>query len=339
MSAPLAGEVQPEPSGSGGPQHSKLSRTVDVTLVVPVTDVHAELEEVLEAYGRELDRLGRSWECILVFDGIKGAPLQRGVALQESSKGRVGTISLHRAFGETVCLSSAFENSRGELLLTLPQYVQIDPRELGGLFDAIDGGADMVTTRREPRVDPKVNQLQSWFFNWVVRLVTGASFRDLNSTTRLMRREVLEQLTIYGSMYRYLPATAYRQGFRVEELPVRHLAEWGGASVFGPGVYMRRTLDIVGLMFLSRFTHKPLRFFGALGGSAILVGSLLVVYQLLQWALSAEAYGLYQRPTFLFGVLFIVLGSQTIGFGLVGEIIIYTQARNLREYRIEKVYE
>ncbi|MEZ6013707.1 MAG: hypothetical protein R3F49_01220 [Planctomycetota bacterium] len=323
----------------GETPHPTLSNSPDVTLVVPVTAQRQEFEQVVDAFGRELDRLGRTWECILVFDGIKGAAWERGTVLQAESGGRVGTIALHRPFGESVCLSSAFENARGELILTLPQYVQVDPHELTRLFDALDAGADMAASRREPRVDSKLNQAQSWMFNWVVRVVTGASFRDLNSTTRLMRREVLEQLTIYGSMYRYLPATAYRQGFRVDEVAMRHLSEWGGASVFGPGVYMRRALDVVGLMFLSRFTHKPLRFFGALGGAAILLGGLMVAWQLLHWAMSDIAYGLYQRPAFLFGVLLVVLGSQTIGFGLVGEIIIYTQARNLREYRIEKVYE
>jgi hypothetical protein len=319
--------------------HPEFTVTPDVTVIVPITTPKAEFEQVVAAFGRELDRLGRTWECILVFDGVKVATREVGATLQAKSTGRIGTIALHRPFGESVCLSSAFENSGGELILTLPQYVQVDPHDLARLFETLDNGADMATTRRFPRVDSRLNQAQSWMFNWVVRLVTGAGFRDLNSTTRLMRREVLEQMTIYGSMYRYLPATAYRQGFRVEEVPVRHLAEWGGASVFGPGVYMRRALDVVGLMFLSRFTHKPLRFFGALGGAAILLGAMLVAYQVLQWAMSGGEYGLFVRAPFQFGVLLVVLGSQTIGFGLVGEIIIFTQARNLREYRIEKVYE
>ena len=327
------------PSATIVTPHPEFTTTPDVTMIVPITTPKAEFEQVVAAFGRELDRLGRTWECVLVFDGIKVATKELGAALQAKSSGRIGTIALHRPFGESVCLSSAFENSSGELILTLPQYVQIDPHDLVRLFEMLDNGADMAATRRHPRVDSLLNQAQSSMFNWVVRLVTGANFRDLNSTTRLMRREVLEQMTIYGSMYRYLPATAYRQGFRVEEVPVRHLAEWGGASVFGPGVYMRRALDVVGLMFLSRFTHKPLRFFGALGGAAIFLGTLLVAWQVLQWALSDGGYGLYQRAPFLFGVLLVVLGSQTIGFGLVGEIIIYTQARNLREYRIEKVYE
>lgn len=319
--------------------HTGFTTTPDVTMIVPITSPKAEYEQVVAAYGRELDRMGRTWECILVFDGVPVEAREVGALLQARSTGRIGTIALHRPFGESVCLSSAFENSKGEIILTLPQYVQLDPHDLARLFETLDNGADMATTRRQPRIDSRLNQVQSWMFNWVVRLVTGASFHDLNSTTRLMRREVLEQMTIYGSMYRYLPATAYRQGFRVEEVPARHLAEWGGASVFGMGVYMRRALDVVGLMFLSRFTHKPLRFFGALGGAAILLGALLLGWQVVQWAMSETDYGLYQRVPFLFGVLLVVLGSQTIGFGLVGEIIIYTQARNLREYRIEKVYE
>ena len=310
----------------------------DVTIVFPVQTQKAEIDGVLDALGSTLERLGYTWECILVFDGIKGALWEHATALQERTRDQVRTIALHKAFGESVCLSSAFEHARGGLILTTPPYVQSDPDGLQAIFESIDDGADFVTTRRTPRVDSKLNQLQSFAFNWIVRKVVGASFHDLNSTLRVMRREVLDQMTIYGNMYRYLPAVAYRQGFRVDEVSVRHLAEWGDNSVFGPGIYLRRALDVLGLMFLARFTHKPLRFFGSLGGTLMFAGGLLASVALVEWALRSGDFSLYKTPFFLVGVLMGVLGAQIVGFGLVGEIIVFTQARNVREYRIERIY-
>ena len=312
---------------------------VDVTIVFPVQSEKAELENVIGALGGALTDLGLTWECILVFDGIKGALWDRALALQKETHDQVRTIALHKPFGESVCLSSAFEHALGGLIMTTPQYVQSDPVDLKKLFAAIDDGADFVATWRTSRVDSRLNRAQSGAFNWVVRKVVGAAFHDMNSTLRVMRREVLEQLTIYGNIYRYLPAVAYRQGFRVDEVQVRHLAEWGGAGIFGAGLYLRRALDLLGLMFLARFTHKPLRFFGALGGSLMLLGGLMAGTQFVMWLSSDMAFSLYQRSPFIVGVLLGVLGAQIVGFGLVGEIIVFTQARNVREYRIERIYE
>lgn len=317
----------------------KVAGAPDVTIVIPVLDEAAEIEEVVEALGGELDRLGRTWEAILVYDGIKGALWEKGLALQGKTDQQVRTIALHRSFGEAVCLNSAFENSAGGLIVTSPQYVQIDPRDLGRLIEAVDEGADVAASWRHPRVDAGLNQLQSTAFNWVLRQVVGADFHDLNCTLRVIRRDVLEQLHIYGNMYRYLPALAHNQGFQVAELKVRHLKEQGVTGIFGPGVYVRRVLDILAVMFLTKFTHKPLRFFGALGGLGMLSGTALAGFELVRRVFGESDSGLYQRPLFLLGVLLFVLGVQIVGFGLVGEVVIFTQARNLREYRVERVHE
>jgi hypothetical protein len=216
----------------------------------------------------------------------------------------------------------------------------VDPSSLAALFERADEGADFVTSWRSPRVDAWLNRLQSSVFNAFLRRLVGTRFHDVNCTLRLMRREVLEQMTIYGTMYRYLPAIAHHRGFRVDEVRVRHVAEVaGGSGWHGPGVYMRRALDILGVVFLTKFTHKPLRFFGALGGLSMLGGGIMAIVQVVLWFTLDDMQGLYQRPLFLLGVLAFVLGVQIVGFGLVGEIVIFTQARNVREYRIEQIDE
>ena len=316
----------PEPVGS-----------LDVTVVVPVQSDEAEVRQVLQALGDELNRAKRTWEIFFVFDGVQGAAWQQAQELREEFGTRVRTIVFKNAFGESVCLSAAVEKALGRIIVTSPQYVQVDPIELGDMLDEIDKGADFVAPWRHPRVDPVLNRLQSVLFNLVIRLIIGMSFHDLNCYFRAIRREVLEDVVIYGDMYRFLPVIAYRRGYRVVEVKVRHLQEWGRAGFFGIGVYIRRLLDILAVMFLTKFTLKPLRFFGALGGASMGLGATLSMALVVRNLVVDEAV-VFSHPLFLLGVLLLVLGVQIVGFGLVGEIVIFTQARNVREYRIERVH-
>ena len=213
----------------------------------------------------------------------------------------------------------------------------MDPIELADMLAEIDNGADFVAPWRHPRVDPLLNQLQSVLFNLVIRTIIGMRFHDLNCYFRAIRREVLEDVVIYGDMYRFLPVIAFRRGYRVVEVKVRHLQEWGRAGFFGLGVYIRRVLDILAVMFLTKFTLKPLRFFGTLGGLVTLCGAALAAFLAFERVVYDK--GVTGNPVLLIAVLLLVLGVQIIGFGLVGEIIIYSQARNLKEYRIERIWE
>ena len=325
-----------EPQAS--PEGSEQVKELDVTIVVPVQTADAELDQVVVGLGTELEREGRSWECILVYDGVRGAAWRLGEQLAERFGDRLQTIGFQNAFGESMCLSAAVERARGRVIITSPQYVQIDPLELKPMLAAIDAGADVVAPWRVQRVDPVLNRLQSVLFNWLIRwIIRGGGFHDLNCTFRAIRRDVLRDIAVYGDMYRFLPVIAHRQGYRVVEVRVRHLKEWGKAGFYGVGVYVRRALDVLGVMFLTKFTLKPLRFFGFFGLLTLLPG--LVILAVVIYQRIFQDSGLYGRPVFVLAVMLVVLGVQIIGFGLVGEIIIFSQARNLREYRIERIYE
>ncbi|MDZ4772684.1 MAG: glycosyltransferase [Planctomycetota bacterium] len=314
------------------------ARDIEVTIIVPIQTGDGRVRDVVEALGSELERLGRNWECILVFDGVRGPAWEDAHRLAREKPGRVHPIAFQQPAGESTCLTAAFERARGSIIVTSPQYVQVDPFELSRMLALVDGGADFVSPWRHPRIDPYLNRIQSALFNWVMRRIMHAPFHDLNCYFRVFRRGVLEDVAIYGDQYRFLPAIALRQGFKVVELKVRHLKEWGGKGFFGLGVYARRFLDILGVVFLSKFTLKPLRFFGTLGGICALIGGAVCLSRVAsKWILETE--GALLGPIFMLGALLFVLGVQIIGFGLVGEIIIYTQARNLREYRIERIWE
>ncbi len=333
-------ERQDETSEAAPPARARPpeeAEPLDVTIVVPVQSAEAEVRQVVKALGGELDGLGRSWECIFVFDGVAGAALAEVRALQAALGLRVRSITFKNPFGESVCLSAAVERARGRYLITSPQYVQVDPAELRGMLGALDEGADFVTPWRWPRVDPWLNRVQSAAFNLVLRQIIRMQFHDLNCYFRAIRREVLEDVAVYGDMYRFLPVIAFRQGYRVVEVKVRHLKEWGTTGFFGLGVYLRRFLDVLAVMFLTKFTLKPLRFFGTIGGAFGLIGFAICFTLAIEKLWLGK--GVSGRPLLLLGVLLCVLGVQILGFGLVGEIIIFSQARNLKEYRIERVYE
>ncbi|MFN0006666.1 MAG: glycosyltransferase [Planctomycetota bacterium] len=309
-----------------------------ISVIIPVRFPTAQVRDVVLALSAELERLGRTFDFILIFDGVRGPAWAEAQALETEFRGRVQLVGLQQSFGESVCLAAGLERARGSVIVTSPHYVQVDPAALGPMLERIEAGADFVSPWRHPRVDPWLNRLESALFNWITRKIIHVKFRDLNCTFRVFRRGVLESMNLYGDMYRFLPAIAYRQGYQGVELQVRHLREWGGAGLFGFGVYARRLLDVFGMLFLAKFTLKPLRFFGAVGGLIALPGAIMCAVIVTQYLVLPES-GIYNRPLFFIGFILIVLGVQIVGFGLVGEIIIYTQARNLREYRIGRIFE
>ncbi len=320
----------------------------DLTVVVPVHDDQVEFEAILDSYGREFEKRGLSHEFVFVLDGTSDRLFDRlaqELARRRPSGTNARLIKFNQPFGESIALASGFREARGRVVLSLPQYLQTDPADIQKVLDAIDRGADVVTCWRRPRVDPWLNRVQSWFFNSLMRLLTRAKVHDLNCLQRAMRRRVFEDVTVQGDMYRFLPVLAFRAGYAVAEVEVKHLKEEGGGaffgSLFGFGVYIRRILDVAALIFLTRFTRKPLRFFGLAGGTIFLVGLVTCFVLLVEFMLGGdnENTRLKNRAWLIFGALMLVLGVQTFFIGLVAEIVIFTQGRKLRDYKVGRVSE
>jgi len=308
----------------------------DVTVVVPVKGSELEFEEIIEAYGREFDRRGLTSEFVFVLDGTPESMFD-DLARRRPAGRSVRLLKFNQSFGESISLAAGFKIARGKVVLSLPAYVQTDPKDIHQVLEAIDGGADVVTCWRRPRVDSILNRLQSFIFNALMRLLTGVKFHDLTCLLRAMRRRVFEDVAVQGDMYRFLPVLAQRAGYEVREVVVRHLKEQGRNKVFGMGVYLRRFLDVAALIFLTRFTRKPLRFFGLAGAAIFLIGLSICSWLLVEHF----AYGirLKNQTMLVLGVLFLVLGVQTFFIGLVAEIIIFTQGRNLKDYRVQRIEE
>lgn len=308
----------------------------EISILIHVTDPAAPIEVLVRTYGEVLQDIGRRGELVFILDGVAGDLLEKLEQLQ-AQRGDVRVLALQGGgHGESIAFKAALEHARGQYLLTTWDYLQVDPRELASLMRARDeNDLDLVTSWRWPRVDPFLNRIQSSFFNWFLRWLSRVNLHDLNCNFRLMRREVLEEVTIYGDLFRFLPIMASRRGFRVQEVKVRHLEERGKTGFFGLGVYLRRLLDILAVTFLTRFTRKPLRFFGSIGIVLVVLGLTFALPPFVERVLGVA--GIQDRPIVLLGVVLISFGLQFIGFGLIGEIIIFTQSRNLKDYKIERI--
>jgi glycosyltransferase involved in cell wall biosynthesis len=313
-----------------------VSVPLDVSAVLALSDDCPDLDEIIRQYGAEFASRGMAYEFVLVLDGL-GEPKTARLRDRIPPAHPVRLVHFNQSFGEERSLASGYREARGRFVVSLPSYLQLDPGDIQQVLDVLRDECDVVVGWRVPRVDPWINRLQSWAYNKAMSAFTGVPLHDLNCGLVGMRRAIIDEVLVEGNVSRFLPVLANRQGFRVGEVRLRHLRERGRQGFFGFGVYVRRILDVVALLFLTRFTRKPLRFFGAAGGIAVLLGLLVCGYLLLDSLLGWSHVGsLRNSAALVFGVALVVIGVQTFAIGLVGEIIIFTTARQVREYTVER---
>lgn len=306
---------------------------VAVSVVVPVAERCDDLEEIYLSHAGVLSKGDRPFEFVFVIDGgfVDAArKLEPLVALGEP----IRIVLLPRSCGEATALAVGFEHARGQVLITIPAYFQTAPEEVLRLLSLLDEGHDLVVARRWPRVDPWLNRIQNYGFHVFTRWLTGVEIHDLGCGLRALRKRVATELLLYGDLHRFLPLLAYQRGFRVVETSVRQHERNSGLRLYRPGTYLRRLLDILTLVFLFKFTKKPLRFFGLIGTALFGVGLCLTSILAMQRIFNATA--LSDRPLLLLGVLLMVLGIQTGSIGLLGEMIIFTHARKMKDYAVGK---
>lgn len=243
----------------------------------------------------------------------------------------VRLLEVGQMVGETTLVKVAAEVARGRTLVTLPAYLQVEASVLPALVKEIEAGADVAVARRHPRVDSLVNRVQSRVLHWAIRPLSGGGLHDVACGVRAIRPSTLRDLPMYGDFGRFLPLLALREGFRVVEVPAPVHPASMAARVYGPGTYLRRGIDVIGLLFLLRFTEKPLRFFGLLGAAAALPGATILLVVFLQ---RVQGQAAADRPLLLLGVLLLTLGVQAIALGLVGEMIVHLHASQRRGYRL-----
>jgi glycosyltransferase involved in cell wall biosynthesis len=313
--------------------NSSTSKKIELSVITPITERFDPISELYYEYKRGIEATGLQYEYIYVVDGNQSDNVLNDLRkLQETEK--LTIIMLAKGFGESSALNAAFSKASGDIILTLPAHQQVKADSIPDLITALKDH-DMVLSHRWPRHDSLLNRLQTKFFNFLLRRSTDLKIRDAGCSVRAFTKEVVKESQLYGDLHRFFPVIAHRQGFKVTEINVAQSQKDTHHRIYAPGVYIRRLLDLLTIFFLIKFTKKPLRFFGLVGSTLFALGLISTLYIVIERLFFD--IGLADRPALFLSSLLIVLGVQIIAIGLIGEIIIFTHAKDIKEYKIDKI--
>jgi glycosyltransferase involved in cell wall biosynthesis len=291
-----------------------------ISAIVPVLNEEESLPEMGMLLERELKQIaGDKYEIIFIDDGSTDNSFEVIRQLKKRNN-RIRAFQFRRNYGKSAALTLGFAQARGEIIVTLDADLQDDPSEIKPLLDKMKEGYDLVTGWKKKRYDPFTKVIPSRFFNWVTSKVSGIKLHDFNCGLKVYKREVTRSLQLYGEIYRYIPALANWEGFKVAELPVKHHPRKFGKSKFGSTRFIKGYLDLITVLFTTRYLKRPMHFFGTIGTIFASSGFIIDLYLMIEWFMGLTS--LSNRPLALFGIALIIVGVQLFSIGLVGEMIV-----------------
>ncbi len=304
-----------------------------VTVVIPL---YNEEESLVELYARLTDVLagytGRH-ELIFIDDGSTDGSLGTLRELRARDR-RVKIISFKKNFGKSAALQEAFRAARGDIVITIDADLQDDPREIPGLIEKLEEGADLVSGWKVDRRDPITKTIPSKFFNLVTSIASGIKIHDFNCGLKAYRGEVVKRISVYGELHRFIPVLAAWEGFRVTEKPVKHYERQFGESKFGVSRFLNGLFDLMTVMFITRRASSPLHFFGRIALVFMAIGGGISLYFLIIWLMGE---GLRVRPLMVGGMVMVVIAIQIGSFGLLAELFSSGREKtfSMREYELD----
>ncbi len=309
---------------------------MDLSIVVPAYEEAASLPELVAELHTVCRQQAWTYEVWIVDDGSRDDTWATIAQLHAEDR-RVAGIRLRRNYGKSAALAAGFDHARGRYVATLDADLQDDPHELPALIAKLEEGYDLVSGWKRKRQDPLSKTLPSRFFNRVTRIVSGLPLHDFNCGLKVYRREVVEHVTLYGELHRYIPLLAKWEGFdRITEVEVQHRPRQHGQTKFGLERFIRGFLDLISVVFLTRFAARPMHFFGGLGTLSFLAGLGISLYLTLDKVIYGNYIG--DRPLLLLGLLMILFGAQMFTTGLLGEMIISRRMEEEGAYEVAEAH-
>ena len=318
---------------SPSPKTARSASSLFLSIIVPLFDEEESLRELHEKITAVMARLRKPYEVIFVDDGSEDRSFQVLTELHAKDK-KLKVIRFRRRFGKSAALSVGFHEARGQYVITMDADLQVDPEEIPGLLEALDDRHDMISGWKKKRHDPISKTIPSRFFNFVTRILTGIPIHDFNCGLKAYRRDVVKEVSVYGELHRYIPVLAHNAGYRVGEKVVQHHPRKFGHTKFGVSRFFRGFLDLLTILFTTRYIRRPLHLFGVWGIVSFIIGAAIDIYLSIEWALGNTS--LSNRPLFMVGFLFIIIGIQFVSIGLLGEMIT-RQQRSDEGYSIRQM--
>ena len=303
-----------------------LVKPIDISVVVPVYNEYESLPELEQWIDRVMKANKFSYQLILIDDGSSDTSWEVIEQLIEKNDSVLG-LRFRRNYGKSAALYCGFDEAQGEVVITMDADLQDSPDEIPALYKMIvEEGYDLVSGWKKERHDPAGKRWPSKFFNATARVVSGIKLHDFNCGLKAYRRKVVKSIEVYGEMHRYIPILAKQAGFkRIGEKVVEHRARKYGVSKFGWERMIKGYLDLLSVMFMSKFGRSPMYFFGSLGTLMFLFGGGAAVWIVLQKVIR-QANGLVwlsatDQPLFYLSLVAVVLGVVLFLAGFLGELI------------------
>jgi len=305
---------------------------VDVTVLVPVLNEEATVGELSRRVAENLDALGKTFEIVFVDDGSDDQTVARVRDAHDLDE-RVKLVELRRNFGKAAAICAGFDVARGDVIVTMDGDLQDDPDEIPRFLEKIEReDLDLVSGWKKTRHDPVSKRYPSKLFNWATRRLAQVELHDFNCGFKAYRREVLEQIALYGELHRYIPVLASRRGFTIGEIEVKHHAREHGVSKYGWDRLYKGLLDLITVLFITKYTRRPLHLFGVVGIASFGLGLAINTYLAVLWAFFGQS--LSNRPLLLLGVLLMLVGLQVLLTGLIGEMLTFKNFRRSDTYSV-----
>jgi len=309
-----------------------------LSIVIPVYNeegsldaLHRELREVAAANGYELD-------IVFVDDGSTDGSwelIERIAAADPQARG----IRFRRNFGKAAALSAGFAAAQGELIMTLDADLQDDPHEIPRFLAKMDQGLDVVSGWKQVRHDPWHKVIPSRIFNGMVSRFTGVRLHDHNCGMKCYRREIFDEVRLYGELHRFVPVLAASRGYRVGELVIQHRARKFGRSKYGVSRFMKGFLDLLTVKFLTGFGQRPQHVLGGIGLISFVTGAAWLFALAIEWTLSRIVPGiedvhLNHRPAVIYALALLLLGGQMLSMGVLAELFVAYHGEQAQNYSI-----
>jgi glycosyltransferase involved in cell wall biosynthesis len=307
-----------------------------------VVPLHNEQENVTDLYDRlkaVMEANGETFEIVMVDDGSDDGTfgLLREIAAVDS---RVTVVKLRRNFGQTAGLAAGFDHARGEYIIAMDGDLQHDPADIPMFLEKISEGFDIVSGWRKQRIDNLwLRRIPSKIANWIMAKLSGVEIHDFGTTFKAYRREILEQVPLYGELHRFIPALASWHGASIIEVPIRNVNREKGASHYGISRTFRVFFDLITIRFLLRYLSRPLHFFGTVGMLSILSGFAVAGWLGMQKILHDSHLLMQHGPLMIFAAVLFLAGLNMLAVGLLGEMQVrhYHEPTRRAPYSVDRL--
>ena len=295
-----------------------------LSFVIPAKNEEGSVEILFQEILSSVKNL-KTFEIIFIDDGSTDNTLKVLKKLSKKDK-RVRVISLRGNFGKSTALQVGFNRARGDIIFTMDADLQDNPKEIPNFIKKINSGYDLVSGWKRQRHDPQVQKvIPSRIINFLTRFLTGVPIHDTNCGFKAYRRIVVENLNLYGELYRFIPIIAHRQNFKVGEVEVLHRQRKHGKTKYGWGRGIKGILDLLTIIFLTGFIRRPGHFFGTLWIGSFSLGFLIGVY--IAYLRITTGSTQARHPLLFLGMLLMIIGVQLISTGLLAEMIVYGRGK------------